>query len=250
MPDYNSTYTGQQVDSAVRDVIDNRTAWSSKYTKPSTGIPEGDLSEVVRQKLNQGGGTAGVTSINGESGALSLRTVNGNALLGTGNIVISGGSIDVDDSLSDTSENPVQNKIIKAALDIKGTYSKPAGGIPASDLASDVILSINGKQDQLVSGENIVTINGNSLLAQGDITIGGGGSVLVVNFAESTTRVRQYSNAAITDNHELIYYEFGTPSNVTGETTVVISSGQVSVSTELSGATSIKLILAEANTLN
>ncbi len=53
-----------------------------------------------------------------------------------------GGSITVDSALSDSSENPVQNKVIKAALDNKGTYSKPSGGIPASDLASGVIPTV------------------------------------------------------------------------------------------------------------
>lgn len=53
-----------------------------------------------------------------------------------------GGSITIDDALSGSSTNPVQNKIIKAALDAKGTYSKPSGGIPASDLAPGVIPSV------------------------------------------------------------------------------------------------------------
>lgn len=35
---------------------------------------------------------------------------------------------------------------------------------------------LNGKQDTLVSGNNIKTVNGNSLLGSGDITIDGGGS--------------------------------------------------------------------------
>ena len=42
----------------------------------------------------------------------------------------------VDSALSSSSTNPVQNKAIKAAVDAK--YTKPAGGIPKSDLASDV----------------------------------------------------------------------------------------------------------------
>lgn len=50
----------------------------------------------------------------------------------------------VDNALSDTSENPVQNKAIKAALDTKGTYSKPSDGIPASDLSNDVYLVPSG----------------------------------------------------------------------------------------------------------
>lgn len=35
---------------------------------------------------------------------------------------------------------------------------------------------LNGKQPTLVSGTNIKTINGNSLLGSGDLTVGGGGS--------------------------------------------------------------------------
>lgn len=54
--------------------------------------------------------------------------------------------ITVDDALSSTSENPVQNKIIKAALDGKGTYSKPNGGIPKTDLSAEVQTSL-GKAD-------------------------------------------------------------------------------------------------------
>ena len=103
----------------------------------------------------------------------------------------------------------------------EGTYIKPDGGIPSSDLSNDVQSSLNkadtalqsyteqykgtvtgvkmngevkgtsgevdlgtvitehqdisGKQDVLVSGENIKTINGVSILGEGDITIEGGG---------------------------------------------------------------------------
>ena len=38
-----------------------------------------------------------------------------------------GSSITVDSALSDSSTNPVQNKVVKKALDGKGTYSKPSG---------------------------------------------------------------------------------------------------------------------------
>lgn len=44
----------------------------------------------------------------------NIKTINNNSLLGSGNITISGGggSVTVDDALSTTSENPVQNKVI------------------------------------------------------------------------------------------------------------------------------------------
>lgn len=60
-----------------------------------------------------------------------------------------GTTITVDTALSTTSTNPVQNKVVTNA--------------------------INGKQATLVSGTNIKTINGNSLLGSGNITISGGG---------------------------------------------------------------------------
>lgn len=53
-------------------------------------------------------------------------------------------------------------------------YQKPVSGIPASDIASGVIPDVSGKQDTLVSGTNIKTVNQTSLLGSGDITIENG----------------------------------------------------------------------------
>lgn len=53
----------------------------------------------------------------------NIKTINGQSILGSGNITIEGGgsgsTIVVDDDLSDTSTNPVQNKVINAALNKK-----------------------------------------------------------------------------------------------------------------------------------
>ena len=57
-----------------------------------------------------------------------------------------GSSVTVDSELSTTSKNPVQNKVVTQALNGKGTYSKPTGGIPKTDLASEVQTSL-GKAD-------------------------------------------------------------------------------------------------------
>lgn len=77
----------------------------------------------------------------------NIKTINGQDVLGQGDIEISGGGT-VDSELNETSENPVQNKVITTAL--------------------------NGKQDSLVSGTTIKTINGNSILGEGNIEITGG----------------------------------------------------------------------------
>ena len=50
----------------------------------------------------------------------NIKTINGNSILGEGNLVIESGSqITVDSALSTTSENPVQNKVITGALNNK-----------------------------------------------------------------------------------------------------------------------------------
>jgi hypothetical protein len=74
-----------------------------------------------------------------------LQTLIAEKLSGSGDEGGGGGSVTVDAALSASSENPVQNKIINAALNQKGTYTKPSGGIPASDLAAGVIPDISGK---------------------------------------------------------------------------------------------------------
>ena len=47
----------------------------------------------------------------------NIKTINNQSLLGSGNINISAPSITVDTSMSNTSTNPVQNKVIKAYID-------------------------------------------------------------------------------------------------------------------------------------
>jgi hypothetical protein len=81
-----------------------------------------------------------------------------------------------------------------------GTYSKPSGGIPKTDLASAVQTSlgkadtalqshqdISGKQDKLVSGTNIKTINNTSILGSGNISITGGSGTITEVKANGTS---------------------------------------------------------------
>ena len=147
----------------------------------------------------------------------NIKTINGESVLGEGNIEIQGGgTITVDSELSTTSENPVQNKVITNAINGKqdaGDYALKSEIPDTSELATKEELAakldtatynsekanfetkenaaatyqvkgdyattaqLNSKQDTLVSGTNIKTINGNSLLGEGDITIQAGGTV-------------------------------------------------------------------------
>lgn len=69
----------------------------------------------------------------------TIKTINGETLLGSGNISIStGGTITIDDALSATSTNPVQNKVVNSALSekqdtIKNTDVLTIAGLRASN---------------------------------------------------------------------------------------------------------------------
>lgn len=52
---------------------------------------------------------------------------------------------------------------------------------------SDAVTAIGGKQDTLVSGTNLKTLNGNSLLGSGDIAISGGTQCIPIACSDETT---------------------------------------------------------------
>ena len=66
-----------------------------------------------------------------------------------------GTSVTIDSELSTTSENPVQNKVVTQALNGKGTYSKPTGGIPKTDLANEVQTSLGKANTALQEHQDI-----------------------------------------------------------------------------------------------
>lgn len=70
--------------------------------------------------------------------------------------------------------NQLSNKPKIENVTLSGNKSLADLGIASADALSD-------KQDTLVSGTNIKTINGNSILGEGNIEIEGGGAVDSVN---------------------------------------------------------------------
>lgn len=95
----------------------------TKADKTSLASIQGDITNLQTKTGNQDKSiTANSQAIQNlttskqdklESG-VNIKTVNNQSLLGSGNITIEGGgsSVTVDDTLSDTSTNPVQNKVI------------------------------------------------------------------------------------------------------------------------------------------
>ena len=84
-----------------------------------------DAFDVLDDKVDDIVVPTNVSAFNNDAGYLTehqpLKTINGQVISGTGNIVIeaSGGSVTVDSELSLTSTNPVENKVITEALNSK-----------------------------------------------------------------------------------------------------------------------------------
>lgn len=83
---------------------------------------------------------------------------------------------------------------VKTAYDLANT---------ANTQATTNATAITNKQDTLVSGTNIKTINGESLLGEGDITISGGGGAEEFILYENSSG----SNAMITLTDNVAYYK-------------------------------------------
>ena len=133
----------------------------------------------------------------------NIKTINNESLLGSGNIVIQGGggSGDVADVYWDDASTLDAQHIAQLYSEVAVGSTAPtkrqkiwidtsADDVALKDLASDSthrlvtdsqISTWNAKQDALVSGTNIKTVNNESLLGSGNIDIAGGSVYLLTS---------------------------------------------------------------------
>lgn len=151
----------------------------------------------------------------------NIKTINGNSILGAGDITIGGSSVEVDDTLSTTSENPVQNKVITKRLNsIDGESVKLGFSSAASTLSNAGAVAIGrtadaGSQNNSKYGIAIgagATTTGNSAIA-----IGGYGTMAQATYA---TVIGGQSNSNV--EHSIVIGD--NISNTTDK--VVIGSGE------------------------
>ena len=137
--------------SNIHVTSEQKTAWSAKYDKPTSGIPKTDLASSVQ------------TSLGKADTALQEH--------------------------QDISEltNHVDNNIIHVTTDDKtawnAKYNKPSGGIPKSDLASDVQTSFVPSSSSSDAGKTL-TVNSSGIPAWADASPSGssGADVFLVTF--------------------------------------------------------------------
>ena len=147
----------------------------------------------------------------------NIKTVGGQSLLGTGNIVLpSGGGVTSYNDLTDKPTIPTKisdltndSGYLTQHQDVSGKADKATTlsgyGITDAKIENGTITlgnstvtpitshqDISGKQETLVSGSNIKTINGVSILGSGDITVGTGGT-----FVQTQADWNQSDNTAV-----------------------------------------------------
>ena len=160
-------------------------ATDTKYTIDST------LSSTSTNPIQN---KAVYTALAGKQDKLTAGTgisISGNTISCTVSGGSGGGSITVDSTMSSTSTNPVQNKVIYSAL--------------------------QGKQNTLTAGTGI-SINGNTI----SCTVSGGGSSVTVDSALSGTSTNPVQNkviyTALSGKQDKINYETWTFTTTSGTT--------------------------------
>lgn len=131
------------------------------YSKPATGIPVSDLAADIQTSLGKAN-TALQSYTEQYTGTITGVSANGTSIAtsGVANIPAASTSKYGVTKLS-SSTSSTSTSLAATASAVKSAY----------DLA-------NSKQDKLTSGTNIKTVNGQSILGSGDITISSGGDYL------------------------------------------------------------------------
>lgn len=151
-----------------------------------------DMADLFDQASNQGKNGKQDTLVSGTN----IKTINGASVLGSGDLTVSGsgatwGSItgtlssqtDLNIALSGkessiTAGTTAQyyrgdktfQTLDKSAVGLSNVDNTTDAGKPISTATQT---ALNAKQDSLVSGTSIKTVNGNTLLGSGDVTING-----------------------------------------------------------------------------
>ena len=140
------------------------------YSKPSGGIPKSDLASAVQTSLGKAD-TALQSYTEQYKGTVTGVKVNGSTKSP------SSGTVDIGN--------------VVTSVKINGSSKSPSNGVVDLGTVITAHQDISGKQDKLVSGTSIKTLNGESLLGSGDITISGGsggGSTSIIDTASSATQ--------------------------------------------------------------
>lgn len=207
----------------VADILTN-SAYNASTNKiatmsdlPSTsGLANTDLSNLS----NTGNAKFQAPLVSGAN----IKTINNTSLLGSGDISVGSYSAGTGLSLSGTTFNHSNSVTAGTA----GTSSATSGSTLAVpyvtyDAQGHVTASgththtVTGFQDTLVSGTNIKTINNESILGSGNITIGGGGTATDVQINGTSITSNGVANIVTNSAYNATSNKIATISDLSGK---------------------------------
>ena len=144
--DLSNYYTKEEVDGKIPDVSDFITSIPSEYITetelndkgyltsiPDTYITEGELTTALSDKVSQTalneaieGIDVGVKTINNTKGDVNIKTINGESLIGSGDITIEGGSTDLSDYYTKQETNSLIPSTYVSRIEDFNLYTKDA----------------------------------------------------------------------------------------------------------------------------
>ena len=142
----------------------------------------------------------------------NIKTINGNSILGEGNLVIEGGS-SVDAYTKTESDAKYATKNELTAVETVANNADTKADTATSRIES-VETAMGNKQDTLVSGTNIKTVNSQSILGEGNIEVSGVSEEQAQEIAKIPTLETELSQKAnVSDVPTAQTGSFGTDKN-------------------------------------
>lgn len=134
------------------------------------------------------------------------------------------------------------------AEQVDAKYTKPSGGIPASDLASGVIPTVPTAYTSNPEMDGTANAGSQGSWSRGDHVHPHDtkSDCLVISVSSFSAMPKTVSNSSITSDMVCVKAELGTPAAQMSDWTVTTAAGSVTISGTISGSTTMKLYLAKS----
>ena len=119
--------------------------------------------------------------------------------------------------------------------------------VSVADELLAIYTAIASKQDTLVSGTNIKTVGGQSLLGSGNVDVGGGLYFTSVPISATTGTIATVSDANITSDHVLSFCEFASASAIGSDVAWTTAAGSLTLTGTCTNATTAEIVLVKKN---
>lgn len=226
-----STGGGGTVDAYTKEEADTKFATKTELTNVQTVANDADTKvDALTPRVEGVEATLGNKQDTLVSGT-NIKTINNQSILGEGNIEISGGEVDLTNYYTKTeADGKFSTKDELTAVETVANNANTKADAATSRVES-VETSLGNKQDTLVSGTNIKTINSQSILGSGDLAISGVSEEQAQEIAKIPTLETEIAQKANVSDVPTVQHDFkGTTKNYIYSSGDMITSNNCVVS--------------------